>query len=176
MGTKFEWPDISKNITVTGQLEADFEGNFSEADNRQRLQHPQQRFSDASGLRAHRLDRGAELGRLLRSWTRLDALRLQLDDEPVRDHLRSALTGATFTTRTPQMRLGLVQKLGGSRDWKLSPEFAIMMPSEGNLPGTRITCPAPPPGEETAVCTLANLGLSSQIGYGERQGADSAKA
>ncbi len=27
-------PDVSKNITVTGQIEADFEGNFSHADNR----------------------------------------------------------------------------------------------------------------------------------------------
>ena len=36
--------------------------------------------------------------------------------------------------RAPQMRLGFVEKLGGSRNWKISPEFALMMPSEGNLP------------------------------------------
>ena len=28
-GSSFEWPDVSKNITITGQIEADFEGNFS---------------------------------------------------------------------------------------------------------------------------------------------------
>ena len=34
MGFKFEWPDVSKNVTVTGQIEGDYEGNFSRADNR----------------------------------------------------------------------------------------------------------------------------------------------
>src|SRR5262249_485274 len=29
VGSRFEWPDVSKNITITGQIEADFEGNFS---------------------------------------------------------------------------------------------------------------------------------------------------
>ena len=29
IGSRFEWPDVSKNITITGQIEADFEGNFS---------------------------------------------------------------------------------------------------------------------------------------------------
>ena len=41
--------------------------------------------------------------------------------------------------RAPQFRFGFVQKLGGSRNWKLSPEFAIMMPSEGNLPADAVT-------------------------------------
>jgi hypothetical protein len=76
--------------------------------------------------------------------------------------------------RSPQFRLGLVQKLGGQRDWKLSPEFAIMMPSEGDLPGTRITC-AVDAVPSTNVCSLANLGLASQLGYGEREGADAAR-
>jgi len=33
-GLNFEWPDISKNLTLTGKIEGDFEGNFSEVDNR----------------------------------------------------------------------------------------------------------------------------------------------
>ena len=41
--------------------------------------------------------------------------------------------------RAPQMRVGFVQKLGGSRNWKLSPEFAIMTPAEGNLPADAVT-------------------------------------
>ena len=45
--------------------------------------------------------------------------------------------------RSPQFRFGLVHKLGGSRNFKLSPEVAIMMPSEGNLPA----------GAVTSVCT-----------------------
>ena len=33
-GLNLEWPDISKNLTLTGKIEGDFEGNFSEVDNR----------------------------------------------------------------------------------------------------------------------------------------------
>ena len=50
-----------------------------------------------------------------------------------------AYWGNTYE-RAPQMRLGFVQKLGGSRNWKLSPEFAIMTPAEGNLPADVTTC------------------------------------
>src|SRR6202030_3685797 len=33
-GTNFEWGDRSANLTVTGKLELDFEGNFNRSDNR----------------------------------------------------------------------------------------------------------------------------------------------
>ena len=45
--------------------------------------------------------------------------------------------------RSPQLRLGFVQKWAASRNWKLSPEFAVMMPSEGNLPADAVTCTIP---------------------------------
>jgi hypothetical protein len=65
---------------------------------------------------------------------------------PESDYLRSSALMNLFETtffgaywgnlyeRSPQFRFGLVHKLGGSRNFKLSPEVAIMMPSEGNLP------------------------------------------
>ena len=34
IGTDFEWPDISPNLTLTGKLEFDFEGNFTNVNNR----------------------------------------------------------------------------------------------------------------------------------------------
>ena len=34
IGANFEWPDVSKSLTITGKLEFDFEGNFTETDNR----------------------------------------------------------------------------------------------------------------------------------------------
>ena len=34
IGANFEWPDISPKVTLTGSIEGDFEGNFSEVDNR----------------------------------------------------------------------------------------------------------------------------------------------
>jgi hypothetical protein len=81
--------------------------------------------------------------------------------------------------RSPQMRLGFIQKLGGERNWKLSPEFAIMMPSEGNLPADAVnsTCttaatPSTLTGFTTTCTNAVVNGLGNQLGYGERQGAD----
>src|SRR5271166_4857280 len=168
-GSRFEWPDVSKNITITGQVEADFEGNFSRADNR-----------SVSSIRSNALQLRLAYGRI--DWT----VRPETDIffEAGQDWTifgSSALMNLFETTffgaywgnlyeRSPQMRLGFVQKMGGSRNWKLSPEFAIMMPSEGNLPASAVTCSAANITAGTT-CTVVN-GLGNQLGYGERQGAD----
>ena len=34
MGSRFEWPDESGKLTITGTIEADYESTFSRADNR----------------------------------------------------------------------------------------------------------------------------------------------
>ncbi|HVG20772.1 MAG TPA: hypothetical protein VNI02_17125, partial [Blastocatellia bacterium] len=34
LGLDFEWPDVSKNLTLTGKIEFDFEGNFANVNNR----------------------------------------------------------------------------------------------------------------------------------------------
>jgi hypothetical protein len=172
MGSKFEWPDASKNITITGQIEADFEGNFSAVDNR-----------NVSSIRSNALQLRLAYGRIDwngkpntdfftefgQDWTIFGSSALMNLFETT---FYGAYWGNVYE-RSPQWRVGLVQKLGGSRNWKLSPEFAIMMPSEGNLPATAVTCTQ---AEITAgtPCTVVN-GLASQIGYGERQGADSSK-
>jgi hypothetical protein len=73
--------------------------------------------------------------------------------------------------RSPQFRFGVIEKLGASaRSFKILPEFAIMMPSSGQV-------------EKLTFCTLAGVycpsgvsttaGLLSQVGEAERQGADS---
>ncbi len=46
-----------------------------------------------------------------------------------------------------------------------------MMPSEGNLPATAVTCTDVTKLDTAPTCTLIN-GLASQLGYAERQGAD----
>jgi hypothetical protein len=172
-GTKFEWPDASKNIVITGQVEADFEGNFSESDNR-----------NVSSIRSNMLSLRLAYGRI--DWTAAPNTDIFFEagqdwtiygSSAMMNLLETTFFGAYWGNtyeRSPQFRVGFVQKMGGSRDFKISPEFAIMMPSSGDLPGSRITCPAPVTGVEP-VCTLANLGLASQIGYGEREGADSGK-
>ncbi len=171
-GSRFEWPDVSKNITITGQVEADFEGNFSRADNR-----------NVSAIRSNAFQLRLAYGRI--DWT----LNPNSDFffEAGQDWTifgSSALMNLFETTffgaywgnvyeRSPQFRVGWVQKLGGSRAWKISPELAIMMPSEGDLPADGVTCTIATLGVGTT-CTFVN-GLGNQLGYGERQGADSAK-
>jgi hypothetical protein len=58
--------------------------------------------------------------------------------------------GAAYT-RIPQARFGFNHKFGGSRDFRFSPEFAIVLPAFGNLPSD----------------------VANQLGFGERQGTDS---
>jgi hypothetical protein len=174
MGSRFEWPDVSQNITITGQIEADFEGNFSRADNR-----------NVSSIRSNALQLRLAFGRI--DWN----VRPNTDVffEAGQDWTifgSSALMNLFETTffgaywgnlyeRAPQFRFGFVQKLGGSRNWKLSPEIAFMMPSEGNLPAdvVTVTCGSITTLPGTPTCTGAfTNGLGNQLGYGERQGAD----
>jgi hypothetical protein len=169
MGSRFEWPDISKNVTVTGQIEADFEGNFSRADNR-----------NVSSIRSNALQLRLAYGRI--DWTvnpNSDVFFEAGQDwtifgsSALMNLLETTFFGAYWGNlyeRSPQFRLGLVEKLGGSRNWKLSPEVAIMMPSEGNLPGDAVICSAANITAGTT-CAVTN-GLGNQLGYGERQGAD----
>ncbi len=171
-GSKFEWPDISKNVTVTGQIEADYEGNFSRVDNR-----------NVSSIRSNALQLRLAFGRI--DWA--VAPNTDIFFEAGQDwtiYGSSAMMNLFETTffgaywgntyeRSPQMRLGFIEKLGGSRNWKLSPEFAIMMPSEGNVPADVTSCTIKELGVATT-CTVLD-GTGNQLGYGERQGADNGK-
>ena len=175
IGSKFEWPDISKNITVTGQIEADFEGNFSAADNR-----------NVSSIRSNMLSLRLAYGRI--DWNVRPNTDIFFEggqdwtifgSSAMMNLFETTFYGAYWGNlyeRSPQMRLGFVQKLGGSRNFKLSPEFAIMMPSEGNLPATAVTSACTTTAGLVTTCTNTVVnGLASQIGYGERQGADYGK-
>ena len=171
-GSRFEFPDVSKNIVITGQIEADFEGNFSRVDNR-----------NVSSIRSNALQLRLAYGRI--DWTA--APNTDIFFEAGQDwtiYGSSALMNLLETTfygaywgntyeRSPQFRLGFVQKLGGDRNFKLSPEFAIMMPSEGDLPADSVKCTVTTLGVPTT-CTVFD-GTANQLGYGERQGADSAR-
>jgi len=171
MGSRFEWPDMSGKMTITGQIEADFEGNFSRADNR-----------NVSSIRSNALQLRLAYGRI--DYAASD--KTDLFFEAGQDWTifgSSALMNLFETTffgaywgniyeRSPQFRFGFVQKLGGSRDFKFTPEFALMMPSEGITPADSVTCTVTKLDTATA-CTFVN-GLGNQLGYGERQGADSA--
>ncbi|HME34939.1 MAG TPA: hypothetical protein VKF84_06850 [Candidatus Sulfotelmatobacter sp.] len=156
IGANFEFADLSPKITLTGRLEGDFEGNFSEVDNR-----------DVSSIRSSMFS-------IRQAWARLDYAASDKTDiyfEGGQDWTlfgSSALPNLLETTalaywygdvyeRSPQFQLGLVQKLGGSRNMKFSPTFAIMMPSSSQIE------------------KLGSLGLQGQIAQAEREGADSGR-
>jgi len=156
IGANFEWPDASPKLTFIGRIEGDYEGNFSEVDNR-----------DVSSIRSNAFQ-------LRQAWVRMDYAASDNTDlyfeggqdwtlfgsSVLPNILETTFLGAFYGTiyeRSPQMMFGVVQKLGGSRKFKLSPTFAIMMPSSGQIE------------------KLGTLGLQGQIGQGEREGADSGR-
>jgi hypothetical protein len=159
-GANFEWPDIAPKLTLTGKVEGDFEGNFSEVDN-----------ADVSSIRN-------PSPRLRLAYVRLDYAATDKSDVFFEGGQDWSLFGSTAlpnileTTflgafsgdiweRTPQFRFGLVQKLGGPRNFKFSPEIALMMPSTGEI---------------YRLSSVNGLGgFEAQIGEGERQGADSGR-
>jgi len=156
IGSNFEWPDMSPKLTLTGRIEADFEGNFSEVDNR-----------DVSSIRSSMFS-------FRQAWGRIDyaaSERTDLYFEGGQDWTlfgSSALPNLLETTalgywygdiyeRSPQFQVGWVQKLTNERSLKFAPTFAIMMPSTGQIE------------------KLGTLGLQGQIAQAEREGADSGR-
>jgi len=157
IGANFEWPDISPKLTFTGRVEGDYEGNFSEVDNR-----------DVSSIRSNAFQ-------LRLAWARMDYAASERTDfyfeggqdwtlfgsSALPSILETTFLGAFYGvtyTRSPQFQFGLVQKLGdGPENFKISPTFAIMMPSTGQI------------------LKLGSVGLAGQLGEGEREGADSGR-
>ena len=160
-GSNFEWPDISAKLTLTGKVEGDFEGGYTEVDN-----------ADVSSIRNPQ-------PRLRLAYVRLDYAATDRTDlffeggqdwslfgsSAVANLLETTFFGAysgNIWERTPQFRFGMVQKLGSSdRNFKFSPEFALMMPSTGEI---------------MKLNSYNGLGgFEAQIGEAERQGADSGR-
>jgi len=156
IGMNVEWPDISPKLTFTGRIEGDYEGNFSEVDNR-----------DVSSIRSNSFQ-------LRQAWVRMDYAASPNTDiyfeggqdwtlfgsSVLPNILETTFLGAFYGDiyeRSPQMMFGVVQKMGGSRNFKIAPTFAIMMPSSGQIE------------------KLGSLGLAAQLGQGEREGADSGR-
>lgn len=156
IGANIEWPDVSKNIVLTGRIEGDYEGNFSEVDNR-----------DVSSIRSNafqlrlayaRMDFNVGPGSDLyfeggQDWSLFASSTLP-------SLLETTFLGAYYGhiwERTPQFQFGLVQKMSEWRNLKFSPTFAIMMPSSGQIE------------------KLGSLGLEGQIAQAEREGADSGR-
>ena len=157
-------------MVLTGRLEADFEGNFNESDNADvtSIRNPNLRLRLAYARVDYRAnDRTSLFFVGGQDWTLFGSKALP----NLLDTTWNAADYGAIYNRSPQFRFGVVQKLGNSsRSFKLSPEFAIMMPSSGQV-------------ERLTFCTLAAVdcppgvsptaGFLSQVGEAERQGADS---
>jgi hypothetical protein len=155
-GLNLEWPDISKNLTLTGKIEGDFEGNFSEVDNRDvtsiRNNEPQLRLAFV------RLDYHASENTDLffvggQDWTLFGSGALM---NIVETTFNGAFWGNIYT-RSPQLRGGFIQTLDKQHHVNLEGQFGVMMPSSGQI---------------LKLGNDAGNGLAAQIGQGEREGAD----
>ncbi len=170
-GSHFEWPDASKKLTITGTIEADFEGNFSRVDNR-----------NVSSIRSNALQLRLAYGRLDYAATDKTDVFFEAGQDwslfgssALMNLFETTFFGAYWGNvyeRSPQFRVGTIHKFGGSRNFKIDPEFAIAMPSEGLTPADSVSCTITELGVATS-CAVTD-GLGNQLGYGERQGADSA--
>jgi hypothetical protein len=152
LGAQFEWPDFSPKMTLTGRFETDFEGNFTRSLNR-----------NISTVRSSTLSLRVAWGRVDRTINdKLTVFALVGQDwtpfgsSTLPNLLETTGLGLGYGTlyeRLPQARVGFTRTVGGSRNLKFQSEFAVTMPAFGNTPSN----------------------ISDQLGYGERQGADSGR-
>ena len=153
LGTNFEWPDLAgSNTAITGKLEFDFEGNFTRALNRNisTIRSSMASIRLAFGRVDHRFnDRTNIFGVFGQDWAPFGSSTLPNLFETT----GLGLGFGTLYERAPQFRFGVGHKIGGSRDVFIQPEFAVVMPAYGNDPSN----------------------VADQLGYGEKQGADSGR-
>jgi len=148
-GSNFEWYDKNPKWTITGKIEADFEGNFNRSDNRNlssvRSNNPSLRL--AWGRLDYKLNDNSTFSAVFgQDWTLYGSSTLP-------NMLETTGLGIDFGSlyeRDPQMRFGYTHKFHGV---SIEPEFSFDLPASG----------VPP--------SAANI--SQQLGYGERQGPDS---
>jgi len=152
-GMNFEWPDLSPKLTLTGKIEGDFEGNFSEVDNRDvssiRSNEPQLRLAFV------RMDYHASENTDLffvggQDWTLFGSGALM---NIVETTFNGAFWGNIYE-RSPQLRVGFIETMNKEHHANLEGQFGVMMPSTGQI------------------LKLGTVGLAGQLGEGEREGAD----
>ncbi|MGA7931583.1 MAG: hypothetical protein WCA20_37000 [Candidatus Sulfotelmatobacter sp.] len=152
-GLNLEWPDMSKNLTLTGKIEGDFEGNFTEVDNADvsSIRNPQPRLRLANVRLDYHASDNADIFFLGgQDWTLFGSGALM---NIVETTFNGAFWGNVWE-RSPQLRVGFIQTLEKEHHVNLEGQFGVMMPSTGQI------------------LKLGSVGLAGQLGQGEREGAD----
>ena len=149
IGLNVAWSDQNAKWSISGKLEADFEGNFNRSNNR-----------NISTIRSSNLSVRLAYGRMdyrFNDKNSFSALFGQ-DWSPFASSTLPNIVEITsygigygiLYERTPQMRVGYTHKWNGLQ---IMPEFAVTLPAVGLDP--------------------AAANISQQLAYGERQGVDS---
>jgi hypothetical protein len=152
LGTHFEWLDLSPKWAITGRFEADFEGNFSRSLNRNISTIRSSMFSIRTAWgRVDRTvtDRTSVFFKLGQDWTPFGSSTLPNLVETT----GLGLGFGTLYERAPLALFGVRHAAGGRSSLVFQPEIAVSMPAYGNDP----------------------VDIGNQLGYGERQGADSGR-
>jgi hypothetical protein len=163
-GANFEWMD-TPHLVLTGKVEADFEGNFSRANNRNISTVRSNMFQLRQAyvrIDYKPNDSNSVFALFGQDWTPFGSSTLP-------NLFETTGLGVGFGTlyeRDPMFRVGLEHNFGG---FKLGPEFAVVLPAYGNLPADLTQTVA-----GSAVPLANNEGIGNQLGFGERQGVDSA--
>jgi hypothetical protein len=151
LGANFEWLDPAPNMTLTGKIEFDFEGDFTRVNNRNissiRSSQPSIRLAWVRIDRKFN-DKTSAFALFGQDWAPFVSSTMPNMIENT--NFGGLGYGAAYT-RVPQARFGFNHKFGGTRDFRFGPEFAIVFPGFGDLPAD----------------------VANQLGFGERQGADS---
>lgn len=149
-GTNFEWLDLAPNVVITGKFEVDFEGNFTRVNNRNissvRSSQPSIRLGYGR-IDWHATDRTTVNFLAGQDWTLFASSTLPNLFEGTQV---GAFGFGNIFERQPQVRFGVNHNFGG---FSIEPDFAVVLPAFGNLPSN----------------------VADQLGFGERQGADSGR-
>jgi len=151
LGANFEWLDLAPKTVLTGKIEFDFEGDFTRVNNRNissiRSSQPSIRLA---WVRIDRRFNDTTSGFALFGQDWAPFVSSTMPNMIENTNFGGLGYGAAYT-RVPQARFGLNHKFGGSRSVSFGPEIAIVLPAFGDLPAD----------------------VANQLGFGERQGADS---
>ena len=153
LGVNFEWLDPAPKTVITGRLEFDFEGDFTRANNRNvssiRSSQPSLRLAWAR-IDRHFNDKFTGFALFGQDWSPFASSTLP---NMIENTNFGGIGFGAIYQRVPQTRFGFIYNLGGARSWKIAPEFAFVFPAFGNVPAN----------------------VADQLGFGERQGADSSR-